>query len=444
MLSPLSLYVRLPTKLAIFWRAYLASESFKGALAQSPISFLVVRLDSLGDVVLTTPLFRELKSAFPESCCTVVVQDEFRPLLITNPYIDEIIGLPQLHAEWLPAPVRHLLSVMLLYQSRLRGRRFDVAISPRWDVDDRLATFLCSLADAKDRIGYSEAVSPAKQLHNRGFDAAFDTCLSAGPVQHEVLRNLEIVKALGGKVEDSKLEIRLTQRDRAFASKTLMNVPASSTVVAVGIGGRSPGRRWPLKNYAEALTRLGKGRLVQPVIICSNEEREEASKLAALVPGDVIVVCGAPLRKVCAVLERCNLFIGNDSGSAHLAGAMNRKVIVISRHPAGGDPNHANSPVRFAPFCDQVQVLQPATALDQCTTECRLLEPHCILAVTPEQAVVAAREMLAKDKPSAAWVNMAPSHNDNLRPTTDRVSAVAHKKVAEVCKVVKNRSENPL
>ncbi len=444
MLPPSFFSLRLPTKLAIFWRAHLAPERSKGALTRGPVSFLVIRLDGLGDVVLTTPLFRELKRAFPESLCTVVVQDEFRPLLITNPCIDEVIGLPQLHAEWLSAPVRHLLSVMLFYRNRLRGRRFDVAISPRWDIDDRLATFLCSLADAKDRVGYSEGVSPAKQLHNRGFDAAFDTCLSAGPVQHEVLRNLEIVKALGGKVEDSRLEIRLTQRDRAFASKMLMNVDASSTVVAVGIGGRSPGRRWPVKNYAEALTRLGKERRVQPVIICSREESEGASKLATLLPGGAIVVSGAPLRKVCAVLERCNLFIGNDSGSAHLAGAMNCKVIVISRHPADGDPNHANSPIRFAPFCDLVQVLQPATALDPCTTECHFREAHCITAVTPEQAVVAAREMLAKDHSSADWANMVPPHNDDSCPAIDRVPAVARKKVAEVCQVVKNRSENSL
>ena len=47
------------------------------------------------------------------------------------------------------------------------------------------------------------------------------------------------------------------------------------------------------------------------------------------------------------MLERCDLFIGNDSGTAHLAAAMDCKTIVISRHPRDGDPNHSNSPVRF-------------------------------------------------------------------------------------------------
>jgi ADP-heptose:LPS heptosyltransferase len=441
MLTPLFLSVRVPTKLAIFWRAHLAPATWSGSPRRDGLSLLVIRLDGLGDLVLTTPLFRELKRAFPGSFCTVVVQDAFRPLLVTNPNIDEIIGLRPLQAAWLPARLRTLLSVLLLYRGRLRGRRFDIASSPRWDVDDRLATFLCSLADAAERIGYTETASPAKQRHNRGFDAAFNICLSAGPVQHEVLRNLEIVRALGGKVDNSKLEISLTNRDREFASKLLANVPASSAVVAVGIGGGSASRRWPLENYAESLTRLGKEHRVQPVIICSHDERKEACKLAKLLRGEAIIVSGAPLRKVCAVLERCDLFIGNDSGSAHLAGAMNCKVIVISRHPSGGDPNHANSPIRFAPYCDRVRVLQPAAGLDACKAECLSSDPHCIRAVSVDQAVAAAREILLRGPSLLACMqaNMAPPHNDDSRPAINTAAADALKKAAKLPKAGKSR-----
>jgi ADP-heptose:LPS heptosyltransferase len=441
MLPPLFLSVRVPTKLAIFWRAHLAPATWVGSPRRDGLSLLVIRLDGLGDLILTTPLFRELKRAFPGSCCTVVVQDAFRPLLVTNPNIDEIIGLRPLQATWLPARLRSLLSVLLLYRGRLRGRRFDIAISPRWDVDDRLATFLCSLVDAAERVGYTETASPAKQRHNRGFDAAFSTCLSAGPVQHEVLRNLEIAKALGGKADNSKLEISLTNRDREFASKLLANVPASSAVVAVGIGGGSASRRWPPENYAESLTRLGKERRVQPVIICSHDERKEACKLGKLLRGEAIIVSGTPLRKVCAVLERCDLFIGNDSGSAHLAGAMDCNVIVISRHPSGGDPNHANSPIRFAPYCDRVRVLQPAAGLDACKTECLSSEPHCIKAMSVDQVVAAAGEMLRRDTPSVACIqaNMAPPQNDDSRPAINTAAADALKKAAELPEAGKSR-----
>ena len=441
MLLPSFLSVRVPTKLAIFWRFHLAPQAEVASPRRNAASFLVIRLDRLGDIVLTTPFFRELKRAFPGSSCTVVVPDAVRPLLITSPHIDEIIGLPPLRAVWLPGRVRSLLSVMLLYWRRLRGRHFDVVISPRWDVDDQFATLLCSLVDATERVGYTETASSAKLRHNRGFNAAFNICLAAGPVQHEVLRNLAIVNELGGDAEDSRLEIRLTNRDRKFAAKLLGNVPASSKMIAVGIGGHSGGRQWPLENYAECLARLRNEHPVQPVIICTHQEREEAGRLAKLLHCQAIIISGAPLRTVCAVLECCHLFIGNDSGSAHLAAAMNCRVIVISRHPSDGDPNHANSPIRFAPYCNEARVLQPAAGLDACKTSCVASEPHCIRAVSVEQAVDAARAMLRRGSSPEITIqtNMAPAHSDDSRPVSAPATAGAPKKLAVLSKAGRSR-----
>jgi heptosyltransferase-2 len=294
------------------------------------------------------------------------------------------------------------------------------------------------LVDSARRVGYSETASPTKRRYNRGFDAGFDICLSAGPLRHEVLRNLEIAKALGSSTQASKLEVRLTPRDREFASKLLAKVPNSSKLVAVGIGGRSPGRRWPLENYAECLVQLRKKHDVQPIIICSHDEREEARKLANLGGFQTIVVAGASLRKVCAILERCDVFIGNDSGSAHLAAAMDCKVIVISRHPQDGDPNHRNSPVRFAPYCQGARVLQPATGVDTCTTECLSPEPHCIRAVSVERVVAAMREMLERDMFSLA-ITQTSLDVERSQPSRTQIAlsaAVCLQRTGELSKVV--------
>ena len=93
--QPLFLSVRLPTLLAMFWRAHIGRAPSAGLSHKGPISFIVFRLDSLGDVVMTTPLFRALKKAHPESRCTVVVQECYKSLLATNPHIDEILTLPE-------------------------------------------------------------------------------------------------------------------------------------------------------------------------------------------------------------------------------------------------------------------------------------------------------------------------------------------------------------
>jgi heptosyltransferase-2 len=385
-----------PTLLARVWRSLFAENSNSELPHRAGLSIIIFRLDAMGDVVMTTPLFRELKRAFPQSHCAVVVQNAYRSLLVTNPHIDEILTPPEVTAAWLPRRVKELLAAMLLYGRCLRRRRFDLAISPRWDVDEQLATLLCLLTNATRRIGYTEKTSPLKQQLNRGFDAAFSILLSAGPVRHEVIRNLVVLEALGGTVQDSSLEVRLTERDRAFASRLLASVPAATRPVALGIGANNAGRRWPLQRYAECISRLSRQARVQPVVICSAGERAQALQLAKLLSCEPIILSGAPLRDVCAVLERCDLFIGNDSGAAHMAAAMDCRTIVISRHPGDGDPNHGNSPLRFAPFGRETRVLQPATGLGTCRDCCRVPEAHCILAVSVDEAVAAAGEMLGR------------------------------------------------
>jgi ADP-heptose:LPS heptosyltransferase len=286
------------------------------------------------------------------------------------------------------------LAATALYWKRLRKRHFDFAVSPRWDVDTHLATFLCVLTHAAGRVGYSEKASPEKQQINRGFDAAYNICLPAGSVRHEVLRNLSIADALGATATDSTLEIQLTERDRRSAAKLLAKVSDSTRLVAIGIGAASPSRRWPLKRYADVVNWLTREYNIQPAIVCSAAELGQALKLTALLQRTPIIVSGSRLREVCAVLERCDLFVGNDSGCAHLAAAMDCKVIVISRHPRDGDPNHFNSPLRFAPHCAHGRVLQPATALGDCKDACRSGQPHCITNVSVEEVVAAARLIL--------------------------------------------------
>jgi lipopolysaccharide heptosyltransferase II len=394
LLTPLFFSVRLPTLLAMFWRAHINRQQVPEPPHKGSLSFVVFRLDALGDVVMTTPLFRALKQAYPDSRCTVAVRSCYKALLVTNPHIDEILTLPRIRPAWLPQGFRRLLSATVLYWTKLRRRHFDFALSPRWDVDEHLATFLCVLTRATTRVGYTEKTSPAKRQINRGFDRAYNHCLPPGPVRHEILRNLAIAKALGAAELDPALEVQLTETDRKRAAKVLTKIPAATDLIAIGIGAGSRNRRWPLNRYAQVIEQLAKVRPVQAVIVCSAAELGDALKLAGELRTDPIILSGAGLREVCAVLERCELFIGNDSGSAHLAAAMDCKVIVVSRHPLDGDADHFNSPLRFSPYCANVRVLQPSTGLEGCRGSCRSLEPHCILRVSVDEVVAAGRAML--------------------------------------------------
>ena len=110
---------------------------------------------------------------------------------------------------------------------------------------------------------------------------------------------------------------------------------------------------------------------------------------------------------MCAVLEQCDLFIGNDSGPAHLAAAMNCPTVVVSRHPRNGALDHSNSPARFAPRGGRVMVLQPASGMDDCTECCREAEAHCILQVTVDEVLAVSMKLLQEPRREAG---RAPDH----------------------------------
>ena len=121
MLPPLLFSVRVPTLLARAWRV-LSPDKPRSAVPRRRLHIIIFRLDAMGDVVMTTPFFRELKRNYPNSHCTAVVQHVFRPLLVTNPFLDEILTLPEIRTDWIPRRARNLLAALLLYWRCLRKK----------------------------------------------------------------------------------------------------------------------------------------------------------------------------------------------------------------------------------------------------------------------------------------------------------------------------------
>ena len=365
-------------------------KSVSSASNRQPPRILVVKIDAMGDFILSTPFFRELRRNYRDSKITLVVGDNVSELALPCPYVDAVLPLRLRRQTPL---TRHLKYVMNFADQHLSGQ-FDLAIQPRWDIDTDWATLTAFLSKAERIIGFTEKTSGMKSRANFGYNGLFTETLPPGPERHESDRALDILRYLGGSISSRSPELWLLpedqrQADNFLQEKKLLNVKQS--LIAFGIGASSARRQWPF--YARLMRTLSGSFPFAPMLLAGPGEAELVRGIAAEIP-NAVVVQQLPLRVVSAILSRCNLFIGNDSGPMHLASAVGLPVIEISCHPLDGDPGHANSPGRFGPLVSPSVVIQPKTFSGDCRGGCKQYVPHCIATISPEDVASAAIKLM--------------------------------------------------
>jgi heptosyltransferase-2 len=126
-----------------------------------------------------------------------------------------------------------------------------------------------------------------------------------------------------------------------------------------------------------------------------SESADIAGSLCSMHTRRVVNAVGRlSLLGIAALVRRCSVFIGNDTGPTHLAAAVGCPVVVLSKHPRGGNPFSPNAPERFAPVGPWSRVLRPEPLSVECRTECCKPYAHCINGIAVEEVVVAIRAAL--------------------------------------------------
>jgi ADP-heptose:LPS heptosyltransferase len=367
-------------------------------------SVLIIRLDAIGDVVMTTPFLRELKRNLPSPHITLLVSPDVYNLVELCPYVNEVRVYDGHLIRGRLKNARRCWNAFKFGYQQLRKRRFDLAVFPRWDADYYHGAVSAYFSRACWRVGYSKNSTPAKKIFNPHIDRLFTHVINDDTAKHEVEHNLDIIRYLGGVIQEKHLELWLSPNDEVFAEQLLdfHGVRRGDLLIALGPAARTGKRRWPLANFIELGRWLQRQYRARLMVVGGRGEENVGRELEQKVDSYVVNTVGkTTLRQACAILKRCNLFIGNDAGPMHLAAAANVPVVEISCHPKLGCPAHANSPIRFRPWGVHHTVLQPEKALKPCTQACTALHPHCISTVTVEQVKKASMAFLSATEKSA-------------------------------------------
>ena len=208
---------------------------------------LIVRLDEIGDMVLTTPFLRELRRNYPKAEITLVVKPAVYNLVELCPYVDKIKKFTKANGRW---AVFQNINLAKKFAYNQLEQDYDLAIVPRFDSDlDYMAGAIAFYTGASRRIGYATWVLPRKSKSDAGLEGFYTDFVPAREgVCHEVERNLDILRYLGCSIENSSLELWIDEHDEQVAKKLLPTRRELRLLVLVLSAGAKH-KEWPIENY---------------------------------------------------------------------------------------------------------------------------------------------------------------------------------------------------
>ena len=327
---------------------------------------LVMRLDRIGDVLLSTPLFSALKAAYPKSHIAVMVRPYSKDIVEGNPYIDEVILYDKDSRE------KGVLAT-LDFIWKLRRKRFDLVLVLH---PTNRSHAIAYLAGIPVRVGYD------KKLGKLLLTKAIPHTKHLG-LRHESDYVLNILRYIGVEPLSKGLYMPLKAEserkiERLFKADGL---GPERPVVVIHPGASCPSKKWPPERFAEVANRLT-GRLkARIVVIAGLKEKALGDKVAALIKGDPLNISGeTSVADLASLIKRSQLLVSNDSGPVHVACALGTPVVVIfGRSDAG------LSPERWGPLGARNAMLHKYVGCGVCLAHNCAKGFECLTAVTPDE-----------------------------------------------------------
>lgn len=305
----------------------------KLALKDSPDARILIRAANwVGDAIMTTPVVRAVRKNYPRSRITVLAKPWVVPVYDASPYIDEVMVYEN--------NGRHKMGIGTFRLARdIRARRFDLAILMQNAFE---AAFLAFMAGVPERAGYN---TDARTL-------LLNRCVRLDPAlkkRHLIDYYIGILRGCGLRPDGRRMDLFLTDADRAFAARFLTENGLGKGAPVIGINPGATGgtaKRWFPERYARLSRRLADAYGTEILIFGGPADHELGADISAMAGGCCINMAGkTSLSQAFALIGRCDLFITNDSGLMHAAAAqgVNQVAVIGSTDHIATAPANPNS-----------------------------------------------------------------------------------------------------
>ncbi|MDP2432975.1 MAG: glycosyltransferase family 9 protein [Pseudomonadota bacterium] len=288
----------------------------------APRRILVINVTRIGDTLLTTPVLRTLKKAWPQAEITFAGHKKRIEVLRHLPFIHRLTSIDKKIAPFL---------------GRLGGRHYDLALV--YGNDASLVEYALRVADKV--IAFRQ---PSESLNERLFAIAREDGFQPS---HAVTLNLCLVRPLGLAPDDFYVSYVVTPEEDAWAKATLAEENAHGhPLIGMQIASfpTKSHRDWPIENFIELCRRIRDAHPQAHFLIFGGPlEADRTSRLHASLDGHSTLFAGSlSLRQTGALMNQVDLYIGVDTGPTHIMSSR-RKPMVTMYHPTA--PSSALGPL---------------------------------------------------------------------------------------------------
>jgi len=338
-----------------------------------PASLLVRATNWLGDAVMTTPALAGLRGAFPGARIALLAKPLVAELFRHHPDVDEVIVYER--------PGRHEGATgRLRLGGELRRRRFDAALLLQNAFDAALVAFLARIPE---RAGYP--------TDGRRLLLSLPVPLTRDILQrHEVEYYLCLLDGLGvPRPKPPILKLLVTDEERAGIASRLasLGLKPGSPIVAINPGATyGSAKRWYPDRFAAVADALSEEWGAAVAVVGSPAETPLAGEIEAAVRRGVVNLAGkTTVREMMALLSLSSFLVTNDSGPMHIGAALGVPLVAIF------GPTDWR---RTSPWTSLAKVVRVEIDCSPCSLRTCDRGHECMLAVTPEMVVDAARQLL--------------------------------------------------
>jgi len=332
-------------------------------------SILVIRIDRIGDLVVSLPAVKMLREAFPRATLSVLASRRNAALLACVPFIDEV-----------------LIYTNFIKTARcVRKKRYDIVIDLLMDYPVRGA-LLAHTSGAPFTAGFDVA--------GRGF------CFNCAPAPDPARKYvgdymIDLMRAVlkglpgGPSLNESICEVfSITAQERIYVKSLLKERGVKEQDLLIGIhpGAYYPSQRWPSGKFAELADIIIERYGATVIIIGSPQERALVDAVKKGMRSAPIDIVGLPLDKLVALIAMLNVFVCNNSGPLHIAAAL--KVATVSTMGP-------TDPVMWRPRGEHGIVIRKDTDCGPCgRARCAL--PFCMNLIAVEEMAQAVEQQVQR------------------------------------------------